>query len=278
MPDRNTVIFVKTTISSSRATFDILSSMAQSPDFSKLPSTSSEPEPAEDSRAALNPQLILDWSRIDDVLLDMDGTLLDRHFDNFFFEEELPRRYAQLHGFQFEEARERLMAMYRSVEGELPWTDLHYWSERVGIDVVAMHKELDYMIRFLPGAEDFLRHLRQLGKRVTIVTNAHKEGVSVKVAKTGLDRHVNRILDAFEVGYLKMRREYWPRCQRLVGFDPGRSLFMDDDEGCLIAAKRFGVVHLIHSAKSSSQLPATPLTQFVSVTGFSLLLNGRPAV
>jgi putative hydrolase of the HAD superfamily len=34
----------------------------------------------------------LDWDRIDDVLLDMDGTLLDRHFDNFFFEEELPRR------------------------------------------------------------------------------------------------------------------------------------------------------------------------------------------
>ena len=26
----------------------------------------------------------LDWNEIDDVLLDMDGTLLDRHFDNFF--------------------------------------------------------------------------------------------------------------------------------------------------------------------------------------------------
>ena len=221
---------------------------------------------------------VLDWSRIDDVLLDMDGTLLDRHFDNFFFEEELPRRYAQLHGLRFEEARDRLMAMYRSVEGDLAWTDLHYWSERVGIDVVAMHKELDYMIGFLPGAEDFLRYLRQLRKRVTIVTNAHKEGVSVKVAKTGLDRHVSRILDAFEVGYLKMRREYWPGCQRLVGFDPRRSLYMDDDEGCLIAAKGFGLAHLIHSAKSSSRLPATPLADFVSVTGFSPLLHGRPAV
>ena len=221
---------------------------------------------------------VLDWTQIDDVLLDMDGTLLDRHFDNFFFEEELPRRYAGLHGLQFEEARNRLMAMYRSVEGELAWTDLHYWSERVGMDVVAMHKELDYMIGFLPEAEEFLRYLRQLGKRVTIVTNAHKEGVSVKAAKTGLDRHVHRILDAFEVGYLKMRSEYWPSCQRLVGFDPRRSLYMDDDERCLIAAKRFGVAHLIHSAKSSSQLPAVPLAQFISVTGFSLLLIGRPVV
>lgn len=225
--------------------------------------------------SALGPQHSIDWSQIDDVLLDMDGTLLDRHFDNFFFEVELPRRYAALHQLSFEESRDRLMAMYRSVEGELAWTDLNYWTKRVGIDVVAMHKELDHMIGFLPGAEAFLRHLRQLEKRVTIVTNAHSTGVSVKVAKTGLDRYVDRIVDAFEVGYLKMRPDYWPTCQRLVGFDPSRSLFMDDDEGCLMAARAFGVTQLVHSAKSSSQLPPAPLPQFFSITGFAPLLNGR---
>jgi putative hydrolase of the HAD superfamily len=170
------------------------------------------------------------------------------------------------------------MATYRSVDGELAWTDLDYWTKRVGIDVVAMHKELDHMIGFLPGAEEFLLHLRRLGKRVTIVTNAHSTGVSVKVAKTGLDRYVNRIVDAFEVGYLKMRPEYWPNCQHLLGFDPSRSLFMDDDEGCLMAAKEFGVAHLVHSAKSSSQLPPSPLSQFFSIAGFAQLLNGRPPV
>jgi putative hydrolase of the HAD superfamily len=226
----------------------------------------------------LHPQHALNWNEIDDVLLDMDGTLLDRHFDNFFFEEELPRRYAALHGLPFEESRDRLMAMYRSVEGELAWTDLHYWTQRVGIDVVALHREFDHMIGFLPGAEEFLRDLRRIGKRVTILTNAHEAGVSVKVAKTGLDQHVDRIVNAFEVGFLKMRPEYWPHCRQLLGFDPTRSLFMDDDEGCLIAAQQFGVAHLIHSAKSSSQLPPNPLTQFVSVTGFSSLLNGNPTI
>ena len=221
---------------------------------------------------------VVDWSQIDDVLLDMDGTLLDRHFDNFFFEEELPRRYALLHGLELAESRDRLMAMYRSVEGELAWTDLHYWTQRVGIDVVALTKELDHMIGFLLGAEEFLLHLRQLGKRVTIVTNAHESGVAIKVAKTGLDRHVDRIVNAFEVGYLKMRPEYWPSCQRLLGFDPTRSLYMDDDEGSLVAAKEFGVAYLIHSAKSSSQLPPAPLTQFVSVTGFSPLFIKQPVI
>ena len=228
--------------------------------------------------SAFHSQHTINWSKIDDVLLDMDGTLLDRHFDNFFFEEELPRRYAALHGLQFEESRNRLMAMYRAVEGELAWTDLHYWTQKVGIDVVALHRELDHMIGFLPGAEEFLRYLRRLGKRVTIVTNAHEAGVSVKTAKTGLDLHVDRIVNAFEVGYLKMRPEYWPRCQQLLGFDPTRSLYMDDDEGCLMAAQQFGVAHLIHSAKSSSQLPPAPLAHFVSVTGFSPLLNGSLAI
>lgn len=218
---------------------------------------------------------LIDWAQIDDVLLDMDGTLLDRHFDNFFFEEELPRRYAALHNLRFEEARERLMAMYRSVEGELAWTDLNYWTKRVGIDVVAMHKELDHMIAFLPGADEFLRHLRQLGKPVTIVTNAHSTGVSVKVAKTGLDQYVDRIVDAFEVGYLKMRSEYWPNCRRLVGFDPKRSFYIDDDEGCLTAAEHFGIGHIYHSAKSSSQLPPEPSARFPSIETLQVLTK-RP--
>lgn len=256
VPDRNTGFFIKTTVSSSPSSFQYTSRMTQ--------------------HTPPSPQHFIDWGRIDDVLLDMDGTLLDRHFDNFFFEEELPRRYAALHRLPFEESRDRLMAMYRSVEGELAWTDLHYWTKRVGIDVVALHKELDHMIGFLPGAEEFLRHLRLLGKRVTIVTNAHSTGVSVKAAKTGLDLYVDRIVDAFEVGYLKMRPEYWSNCQRLLGFNPSRSLFMDDDAGCLLAAKAFGVAHLVHSAKSSSQLPPAPLDDFFSITGFAPLLNGRP--
>ena len=211
------------------------------------------------------------WDRVDHVLLDMDGTLLDRHFDNYFFEEELPRRYAVLHRLSFEQARNRLMDMYRSVEGELAWTDLHYWTGRVGLDVVALHREMDHLIDFLPDALPFLLALRRRGKRVTIVTNAHGAGVAVKVAKTGLDRYVDRIVNAFEIGWLKMRPEYWPACQRLVGFDPARSLYIDDDEGCLRAAHGFGVAYLYHRSKSSSQLDPEPSATFHSIEHFSTL-------
>jgi putative hydrolase of the HAD superfamily len=112
---------------------------------------------------------------------------------------------------------------------------------------------------------------------VTVLTNAHESGVSIKVAKTGLDRHVDRIVNAFEVGYLKMRREYWPNCQRLIGFDPKRSLYIDDDENCLAAAERFGISRLYHSSKSSSQLPPQPSALFPSIESFRALMNGPEA-
>jgi len=217
---------------------------------------------------------VLNWDGIHDVLVDMDGTLLDRHFDNFFFEEELPRRYAAREGLSFEASRDRLMTMYRSVEGELAWTDLHYWTGRVGIDVVGMHHELQHMIGFLPGAEAFLQAVRAKGKRIVVLTNAHHTGVAVKAAKTGLARYVDRIVDAFEVGYLKMRPEYWPACEQLVRFDPRHSLFIDDDESCLTAAKQYGIAAVIHSAKSSSQLPAMGSARFPSVDHLPVLLNG----
>ncbi|HEU4683818.1 MAG TPA: HAD family hydrolase [Nitrospira sp.] len=252
--DRNTGIFIKTT-----------SCLAGDFSYTFLVTPPS----------ALRPQSVpFDWSSIDDVLLDMDGTLLDRHFDNFFFEDALPRRYAALQGLPFEEARERLMAMYRSVERELAWTDLHYWTGRVGIDVVALHRELSHMIGFLPGAERFLLEMKARGKRVTILTNAHRAGVEIKSDKTGLHRLVDRIVDAFEVGYLKMRPEYWPACRRLVGFDPGRSLYVDDDEDCLSAARQFGLAHVVHSAKSSSELPPSFSRGFHSITDLPILLNG----
>ena len=38
---------------------------------------------------------MIDWEHIDTVLLDMDGTLLDLHFDNYFWTQHLPGVYAR---------------------------------------------------------------------------------------------------------------------------------------------------------------------------------------
>jgi putative hydrolase of the HAD superfamily len=131
-----------------------------------------------------------------------------------------------------------------------------------------------HLIAFLPDAKEFLSRLRTAGKRVTILTNAHRAGVEIKAEKTGVDREVDRIVDAFEVGYLKMHQEYWPHCRRLVGFDPARALYIDDDEQCLAAARQFGVARILHRSKSSSCRPPEPSNQFPSIEGFATLMAG----
>ncbi len=214
-----------------------------------------------------------DWTGVDDVLLDMDGTLLDRDFDNFFFEDALPRRYAALYRMTEQAAREKLFALYRAVEVELAWTDLHYWTKTLGIDVVAMTQELSDRIGYLPGAEAFLGSVRAGRKRLTVLTNAHAEGVAIKCRRTGIDKQVDRIVNAFEVGWLKMRDGYWPVCQTLVGFDPARALYIDDDEACLDAARAFGIGHIFHSARSSTKLPPHPSVRYTPIENLQDLIS-----
>ena len=43
-----------------------------------------------------------DWENIETVLLDMDGTLLDLHFDNHFWLQHVPVCYAEKHGLSHE--------------------------------------------------------------------------------------------------------------------------------------------------------------------------------
>ena len=102
-------------------------------------------------------------------------------------------------------------------------------------------------------------------------------GVAVKAAKTGLDRYVDRIVNAFDVGYLKMRPEYWPTCQRLVGFEPKRSLYIDDDESCLVAAQQFGIGYLfIAQSPARRRLPNRPAAFLRSKTLAALLTWWTP--
>ena len=77
----------------------------------------------------------LPWEAIDTVLLDMDGTLLDKHFDDYFWEQYVPEHYSLLHDIPVEEARAQLRARYHAVRDTLDWSDLNYWSRELGLDL-----------------------------------------------------------------------------------------------------------------------------------------------
>ena len=126
---------------------------------------------------------VVDWSEIDTVFVDMDGTLLDLAFDNFFWLELVPARYAERHGLMPEAARAHVLSRFDAAAGTLSWYCLDHWTRDLGLDIRTLKRSHSHLIRFLPGAPEFLAAVRARGKRLWLVTNAHRELVVALAAR-----------------------------------------------------------------------------------------------
>lgn len=215
---------------------------------------------------------MLPWHRICDVLLDMDGTLLDLRFDNHFWLEYVPRRFGEVHGLSLARAREELRERYRRVEGTLEWYCLDYWRRELGLDVSTLKREVDHLIAVHPHAIEFLDALRKAGKRVVLVTNAHPDALSLKMEKTRLEGHFDAMISAHQLGLPKEHEGFWLRLQAIEPFEPTATLFVDDNIPILRTARKFGIAYLISVLKADSAHPPKMPEEFPGIHDFSELL------
>jgi len=213
------------------------------------------------------------WEDIDTVLLDMDGTLLDLHFDNLFWNETLPRKWGELHGLEFPEASAQLLPRLRSREGTLSWYCLDYWSRELGMDIFELKSGMEDLIRIRPGADDFLAHVRSLGKFTALVTNAHEKLLQRKLERTGIGAHFDAIVSAHSLGLPKEEARFWPELQARFAFDPGRTLLIDDNAAVLRSARAFGIRWLFTIARPDSRRPPRDSTEFPSLDSFQPLMS-----
>lgn len=217
-------------------------------------------------------QLELDWDNIETVLLDMDGTLLDRHFDDHFWLEYLPKRWAERESVEMDAAKEHLHSLYRSQERTLNWTDLDYWSDRLEMDIPQLKLELEHLIAVHPGVELFLDFCRRRGKQLCLVTNAHEKTVDIKMNKTMMAHHFDRIITAHQVGLPKENGQFWQELQRFVDYNPATTMLGEDSEANLQTAADYGIRHLFYISHYSSRCTPVSSTQFVSIDYFTRLL------
>jgi phosphoglycolate phosphatase-like HAD superfamily hydrolase len=147
--------------------------------------------------------LLVDWLRVDTVLLDMDGTLLDLNFDNHFWQVHLPQRYAAARGVALETGREELMARYHARAGTLDWYSVDFWATALELDIMRLKEEVAHLIDIHPHVTDFLAALRGGGRRIVLATNAHHKSVTLKMARTGLAPHFDAIVSSHALGAAK---------------------------------------------------------------------------
>ena len=216
------------------------------------------------------------WEEIDTVLLDMDGTLLDLHFDNYFWLEIIPERYAQRHGLSLDAARATLAPLFVAKQGTLDWYCIDFWSRELALDIAMLKREACMEVRFLPGAERFLQALQQHGHEPVLVTNAHRGVLEIKTAQTGLARYFRRIVSSHDFGAPKEHSQFWSQLQVQLGFDPQRCLFVDDSLPVLKAARAHGIGQVFAITRPDSTQHARRIEDFPSVERVEqLLVAGR---
>ena len=216
---------------------------------------------------------MLDWADIDTVLLDMDGTLLDLHFDNYFWLEHLPERWSEITGISVAEAKTQLQAEYAVLQGKLEWYCLDYWGKRLQLPITELKREVMHKIAMRADVPAFLQALKDSGREVVLVTNAHPGSLSLKIERTELSNYIDVLISTHEFGVTKESQALWHKLQQRLGFDPKRTLFVDDSLPILQAAADFGIRHLLAVANPDSQQPVRDITDFASITDYSVLLN-----
>lgn len=215
---------------------------------------------------------MIDWHEIDTILLDMDGTLLDLHFDNFFWFDHLPLRYAEAHGMSVEAAKDWLGHRIRQYEGTLQWYCLDHWSELTQLDIPALKQEISEKIQLRPHTENFLRRLKALDKKLILITNAHRAGLDIKLDVTRIDRWLDIIISSHDYQTPKEEQAFWHQLMEQESFDKQRTLFIDDTPKILRSAGRFGIKQLVCITSPDSKKPEKDAEEFMGIQHFDEIM------
>ncbi len=220
---------------------------------------------------------MITWDNIDTVLLDMDGTLLDLHFDNYFWVQHLPMKYAQFHDVGQTEALDHLTEQMQDKVGQLDWYCLDYWSDLTGLPIAKLKEDISEKIQFRPHVQDFLGALKKAGKKSIIVTNAHRDSVNLKIQHTGLDKMVDGIISSHDYAYPKEEQNFWHALMVNAPFDLQRTVLIDDSLPVLESARKYGFEHLLCICQPDSQKPKRDISQFRAVDQFTDIMPNSHA-
>lgn len=217
----------------------------------------------------------LPWSDIDTLLLDMDGTLLDLHYDNQFWNQRVPEFYAAAQQIDVAAAHQYIHQHFSTVAGTLDWYCLDYWQQTLQLPIRELKRQFIDLIKVRADVPDFLAEARQANKRIVLVTNAHPDALALKNQYTNLAAMCDEQYSTHEFGACKEEQSLWQQLQQRTQFDPARSLFIDDGEHILAAAAQFGIAHVLGVENPDSQLPSKTFHQFPSFDNYASL---RPII
>ncbi|MBW5290353.1 MAG: putative hydrolase [Candidatus Ruthia sp. Asou_11_S2] len=179
----------------------------------------------------------IDWSSIDTILLDMDGTLLDLNFDLHFWMEYMPLVFANKHNLTHQQSKDKIYPTLRAQEGKLRWYCLDYWQKVFKLDIAKLKEDAAHLIQIHPFVLDFLAQAKQHKKRIYLVTNAHRKTIQLKMRITNLAQYFDAIISSHDYNVAKEEQDFWHQLNKAIHLNKQKSIFFDDSLSILNATK-----------------------------------------
>lgn len=211
----------------------------------------------------------LNWSDIHTVFLDMDGTLLDLHFDNYFWREHVPQHYAKYKHLSLEVAKEQFYAECKAIEGTLNWYCVDFWTEKLGLDIALLKEEVAHLIAEHPFVIEFLQAVKKIQRPIVLVTNAHQKSIDLKMRNTAFDEYLDQVISSHDLGFPKETPEFWHKLQTIYPFELAHTLLIDDSLSVLNAAREYGFQHLLAVRNPDTKQPPRNLDDFNVLESFA---------
>ncbi len=215
---------------------------------------------------------MINWTQIETILLDMDGTLLDLNFDNYFWQQHVPLRYAEKNQLHIDDARNILFPKFKSAEGTMDWYCVDFWTRELSLDIEQLKHDIAEKISIRPDVVDFLSWLNENRKRVVLVTNAHPASLNLKMEKTDLHVHFDNIINAHEIGLAKENEGFWEKLQHVEPYDKAHTMLIDDNLEVLESAYEYGIKYCLGIQQPDSQGDIVKSEQFVTLDSFKEIL------
>ena len=211
---------------------------------------------------------LVDWNKVETVLLDMDGTLLDDHYERIFWQKLIPESYAKNHDITPEDAKREIASIYGKHKGTHKWGDINFWEQELGIKLWDLRFQIKHLLKLHPHTMSFLKFLKRADKGIFLVTAAPLNDVNYKFEHTKLTNYFDGIYNQINMGVSKYNKEFWKILEDSINFKKDKSLLAEDNIDVLKTAKTYGIKWLVLKGKYNSRKPANSSDDFITVNHF----------
>ena len=184
------------------------------------------------------------WNSIETFFLDMDGTLLDLAYDNYFWHEHIPALYSKINGITIKEGKYIFEKLYKNKQDTMEWYSISYWSEVLKIDLKLEILKTKNQIKVFTGTIDFLKKLKKNKIKICLLTNCPREMLDIKMTQTKLWGYFDKIISSEDCGYIKESNEFWGYLNKNIKYNPRTTVFIDDNQNVLKYSNKNGIQNI----------------------------------